>query len=68
MEEISFDEFEEQEEEVSLLDELRTYVEQHFTIRNAFHEFMPTFIVEATETKESMKALKEDDPRAGTKV
>ena len=60
MEEISFDEFEEQEEEVSLLDELRTYVEQHFTIRNAFHEFMPTFIVEATETKESMKALKED--------
>jgi len=60
LEEISFDEFEEKEEEVSLLDELRTHVEQHFTIRNAFHEFMPTFIVEATETKESMKALKED--------
>ncbi|MFX1465089.1 MAG: site-2 protease family protein [Promethearchaeota archaeon] len=60
MEDISFDEFDEQEEEVSLLDELRTHVEQYFTIRNAFQEFMPTFIVEATETKESMKALKED--------
>jgi hypothetical protein len=60
LEDISFDEFEEQEEEVTLLDELRKYVEQYFTIRNAFHEFMPTFIVEATETKESMKALQED--------
>ena len=60
MDEISFDEFEEQEEEVSLLDELRTHVERHFTIRNAFHEFTPTFVVESTETKTSMKALKED--------
>jgi hypothetical protein len=60
LDEISLDEFDEQEEEVSFLDELRTHVEQYFTIRNAFHEFMPTFIIEATETKENMKALKED--------
>ncbi|MFX1519448.1 MAG: site-2 protease family protein [Promethearchaeota archaeon] len=60
MEETSFDDFEENDEAVTLLDELRTYVERRFHITNAIHEFMPTFIVEATETKESMKALKED--------
>ena len=60
MDEISFDDFEEIDEEVSLLDELRTHVERHFTIRNAFHEFTPTFVVESAETKTSMKALKED--------
>ncbi len=60
MDEISFDDFEGIDDEPSFLDELRTYVERHFIISNAFHEFMPTFIVEATDTKESMKALKEE--------